>query len=341
MTFYRTHKTQIGALIRLGLILATLGYALAHPHAGILFAIAPVALGSLKTVAVLGHTTVTNTGPSVVHGDLDLSPGTSIVGFPPGVVRGTIHDTDSQAAQAQVDLTAAIADAGGRGGAVAIVGDLGGQTLTTGVYSAAAAQGLTGTLTLNGSPTDVWIFQIGTALTVAGSVVFTGGAQASNVFWNLGSSATIGVGSKMAGTILATASVTLATGASLVGRALASTGAVTMDTNNIDAPGSAGFASSCGLADGYLTIPYSSLFPVSGGTPLYTFNLVSGVLPIGLSLNPTTGLVSGTPTQLGAFMFTINATDSNGFTAPVVCSITIRSAAQAGNRGGSTECGCC
>jgi hypothetical protein len=341
MTFYRTHKTQIGALIRLGLILASLGYALAHPHAGIVFAIAPVAVGSLKTFAVLGATTVTNTGPTVVQGDLGLSPGSSVVGFPPGIVRGTKHVTDSQAAQAQVDLTAAKADAGGRGGAVPIVGDLGGQTLTTGVYSAAAAQGLTGDLTLNGSPTDVWIFQIGTALTVAGRVLFTGGAQASNVFWNLGSSATIGVGSVMAGNIMALASVTLATGASLNGRALASTGAVTMDTNNISAPGAAGFGLTCGIADGFLTIPYSSLFPVSGGTPPYTFNLVSGVLPIGLSLNPSTGLVSGTPTQLGKFTFTINATDSNGFTAPVVCSITIRSAAQAGNRGGPADCGCC
>src|SRR5579863_2080716 len=138
MTFYRTHKMQIGALIRLVLILAALGISIAYPgHAGLMFAIAPVALGSLKAVAVLGHTTVTNTGPTVVHGDLDLSPGTSIVGFPPGVVIGTIHDTDSQAAQAQVDLTAAIGDAQGRGGAVPIVGDLGGQTLTTGVYSAA------------------------------------------------------------------------------------------------------------------------------------------------------------------------------------------------------------
>jgi type VI secretion system secreted protein VgrG len=341
MTFYRTHKTQIGALIRLGLILASIGYALAHPHIGIILAIAPVALGSLKTVAVLGHSTVTNTGPTVVQGDLDLSPGTSIVGFPPGIVHGTIHDTDSTAAQAQVDLTAAIADAGGRGGAVAIVGDLGGQTLTTGVYSAAAAQGLTGVLTLNGSPTDVWIFQIGTALTVAGSVVFTGGALAKNVFWNLGSSATIGVGSIMQGTILATASVTLATGAVLHGRALASTGAVSMDTNAIDVPGAGGFGLTCGMADGYLTIPYSSSFVATGGTPPYTFNLASGVLPIGLSLNPSTGLVSGIPTQMGTFTFTINATDSNGFTSPVVCSITIHSAARAGSRGGPADCGCC
>src|ERR1700680_2396749 len=256
MTFYRTHKTQIGALIRLGLILSTLGYAIVHPPAGILFDIATVTIGALKTFAVLGHSTVTNTGPTVVQGDLGLSPGTSIVGFPPGVVKGTIHNNDSQAAQAQVDLTAAIADAGGRGGAVPIVGDLGGQVLTTGVYSAAAAQGLTGVLTLNGSPTDVWIFQIGTALTVAGSVVFTGGESAANVVWNLGGSATIGVGSVMAGTIMALASISLATGASLNGRALASTGAVTMDTNNISAPGANGFGLTCGgPSDGFLTIP--------------------------------------------------------------------------------------
>jgi hypothetical protein len=342
-TFYRTHKTQIGALIRLGLILATLGYAIAHPHAGILFAIAPVALGSLKTFAVLGHTTVTNTGPSVVQGDLGLSPGTSIVGFPPGVVRGTIHDTDAQAAQAQVDLTAAIADAGGRGGAVPIVGDMGTQTFTTGVYSAAAGQGWTGLVTISGSPTDVFIFQIGTLLTIAAgaSIAFTGGAVPANVFFNMGSSVTVGVGASVAGTFMALASVTLATGAQLQGRALASTGAVTMDTNNITVPGAAGFGLTCGgPSDGFLTIPYSHTFPATGGTPPYTFNLNAGVLPIGLSLNVTTGVVSGTPTQMGAFTFTINATDSGGFTAPISCTITIRSAAQAGNRGSSAECGC-
>jgi hypothetical protein len=344
MTFYRTHKTQIGALIRLGLILASLGYALAHPHAGILFAIAPVALGSLKTVAVLGHTTVTNTGPTVVQGDLDLSPGTSITGFPPGVVHGTIHDTDAQAAQAQVDLTAAIADAQGRAGAVAIVGDLGGQTLTTGVYSAAAGQGWTGVLTLNGSASDVFIFQIGTLLTIAvgATLVLTGGAVASNVFFVMGSAVTIGVGANIGGTYMATTSVTLSTLAQLNGRALASTGAVTMDSNNVTVPGANGFVLNCGAQDGFLGLAYSSSFKATGGTPPYTFNLNAGVLPIGLSLNTTTtGLVSGIPTQMGTFLFTINATDSSGFTSPVTCSITIRSAAQAGNRGGSTDCGCC
>jgi hypothetical protein len=128
----------------------------------------------------------------------------------------------------------------------------------------------------------------------------------------------------------------------LNGRALASTGAVSLDTNNISAPGSAGFGLTCGAGqDGYLGIPYSKLFPVTGGTPPYTFSLSAGVLPIGLSLNFSTGLVSGTPTQLGVFVFTINATDSNGFSSPVQCSITIRPAAQAGNRGGGTDCGCC
>jgi Ice-binding-like/Putative Ig domain len=305
---------------------------------------APVNLRSLVTVAVLGHTTVTNTGPSVVHGDLDLSPGTSIVGFPPGSVIGTIHDTDPTAAQAQLDLTAAIADASGRAGAITIVGDLGGQTLVAGVYSAAAAQGLTGVLTLSGSATDVWIFQIGAALTVAGSVAFIGGATAANVFWDIGSSAVIGVGSVMAGTIMALASVTLATGASLAGRALASTGAVSLDTNGITTPGSAGFGLTCGqVPNGFLTVPYAYVFPVTGGTPPYTFSIAAGVLPTGLSLNPVTGLVSGVPTVLGLYVFTINATDSVGFTSPIQCSITIRSAAQSAganvNDGGG-PCGC-
>jgi hypothetical protein len=339
MNFYKSHKAQIWALARLLFFVTVLTLAIAYPNAGFQFAILPVALGSLANVAVLGHTTVTNTGPSVVHGDLDLSPGTSITGFPPGTIIGTKHQTDSQAAQAQVDLTAAIADAGGRGGAVPIVGDLGGQTLTTGVYSAGAGQGLTGDLTLNGSPTDVFIFQIGTALTVAGRVLFTGGAQASNVFWNLGSSATIGAGSTMAGTIMALASVTLVTGASLSGRALASTGAVTLDTNNITTPGSNGFEMTCGNPpDGYLALPYSHLFPVAGGTPPYTFSIAAGVLPTGLSLNFVTGEVSGVPTVKGLFNFTINVTDSDGFSAPVSCSITIRSTAQAGNLSGD---GCC
>jgi hypothetical protein len=204
---------------------------------------APVGLGTAASYAVLAGSTVTNTGPSVVHGDLGVSPGTAAVGFGPGTVvpPGVIHAGDAPAAQAQLDLTTAYNDAAGRASNASTTGqDLGGKTLTTGVYTASTSQQLTGALTLDakGDPNAVFVFQIGSTLTTAGSssVVLINGASPCNVYWQVGSSATLDTGTAFAGTIMALTSVTLNTGATVDGRVLARNGAVTLDNNVITAP---------------------------------------------------------------------------------------------------------
>ena len=199
-----------------------------------------VDLGTADPFAVLAGSTVTNTGATTIHGSLGLWPGTAITGFPPGSVSGgTIHATDAVALQAQRDLTTAYNFAAGEACSSNLTGqDLGGLTLTPGVYCFASSAQLTGALTLNalGNSNAVFVFQIGSTLTTASSssVVFTNGGQGDSVFWQVGSSATLGTTTDFAGNILALTSITLDTGAKIgCGRALARNGAVTMDTNNV------------------------------------------------------------------------------------------------------------
>ncbi len=198
-----------------------------------------VALGSAATFAVLAGTTVTNTGATTVNGDLGLSPGrdTAVTGFPPGIVNGTIHANDPAAIQAQLDLKTAYNDAAGRTvGAITVAGDLGGQTLTPGLYISTSSLAISsGDLTLDaqGDPNAVFIFQIASTLTttVGRQVILSGGARAANVFWQVGSSATLEAGSVFKGNILALDSITVTTGAAVEGRLLARTAAVTLDSN--------------------------------------------------------------------------------------------------------------
>jgi hypothetical protein len=200
-------------------------------------AAAPVGLGTNENFAVLGATTVTNTGTSVINGDVGLSPGTSVTGFPPGVVNGDFHVTDGVAAQAQNDLTTAYNDAAGRPSTSTISADLAGRTLTTGVYTASSTMGLSGDLTLDaqGDADAVFVFQVGSGLTIgSGSrVLLQNGAQACNVYWQVGTSATIGSGANFVGNIFAEQSITMNTAATLDGRTLARNAAVTLDTNTI------------------------------------------------------------------------------------------------------------
>jgi hypothetical protein len=198
-------------------------------------------LGAAGNFAVLGASTVTNTGPTVVTGDVGLSPGTSITGFPPGIVIGTIHQTDTAAANAKADATTAFNALAAQScdfGPFAPT-DLAGQTLIPGVYcySSSVQVSAGGVLTLDGqgNANAVWVFKIGSTLTtVSGaSVVLVNGAQSCNTFWQVGSSATLGTGSTVAGTIIALASITLTTGANANGRALALNGAVTLDSNAV------------------------------------------------------------------------------------------------------------
>jgi cell division septation protein DedD len=205
-------------------------------------ATAPVGLGTAGSFAVLAGTTVTNTGPSTISGDLGVSPGTAVTGFPPGTVsNGTIHSADGVAAGAQSDLTTAYNDAAGRSPTAGVPGFIGaGQTLTPGVYKASSSLDVGGSLTLDadGDPNAVFIFQAPSTLIMdsASSIILTGDAQACNVFWQVGSSATLGTNSAFSGSILALTSISVDTGDTIAGRALARNGAVTLDDDTITAP---------------------------------------------------------------------------------------------------------
>ena len=207
---------------------------------------ATVPLGTACSFGILGGSTVTSTttAGTAVTGDIGVWPGSAISGFPPGTLTGTEHAGDAVAETAQGDLTTAYNYAAGAPGGTVLPADIGGMTLAPGVYKTTSAQpslGITGNLTLNagGDPNAIWIFQIGSTLTTAAGnsqVILSGGAQSSNVFWQVGSSATLGTNTIFAGTIMAQASITLTTGATLNGRALARTGAVTLDDNQVNVP---------------------------------------------------------------------------------------------------------
>lgn len=291
-------------------------------------------LGAAGSFAVLGATTVTNTGPSVVTGDLGLSPGSSVTGFPPGTVNGTIHIANANALNAQNATTTAYNDLAGQAPTANLTGqDLGGMTLTPGVFKFDTSAQLTGTLTLDGQglANPVFIFQIGSTLTTAGgsSVVMINSGSTCNVFWQVGSSATIGTTTSFTGNILALTSITLNTGANIVGRALARNGAVTLDTNNIGAalctvtPAPPGGSPPAGcpvigitpetLPAGAIGVFYSQQFAGNSGTAPYVFTTspTQGLLPAGLTLT-STGLLSGTPTEAVPQTFTVRVTDARG-----------------------------
>jgi hypothetical protein len=194
-------------------------------------------LGSSQSFAILANTTVTNTGATIVKGDLGVSPGTAVTGFPTGILsEGTMHSNDAAAMSAQVDANAAYLALQGAGcGSNLSMFTLGTgvATLHPGVYCFAASAQLTGTLTLDGP--GVYVFQMGTTLTTASdsSVVLTNGATAENVFWQVGSSATLGANTSFTGSIFAHDSDTVTAGSSVAGRVFALNGAVTLDTNTI------------------------------------------------------------------------------------------------------------
>ena len=198
-------------------------------------------LGSAQSFAVLGGSTVTNTGPTIINGDLGLWPGSAMTGFPPGIVIGTIHANNDVAQQAQNDVTAAYNMLAGMTVTQNLTGtNLGGLTLTPGVYFFSSSAFLTGTLTLDaqGDPNALFVFQTGSTLITASnsSVLTINGDNGYCVYWQVGSSATLGTDTAFQGSILALTSITLNTRASIFGgRALARTGAVTLDSNTITA----------------------------------------------------------------------------------------------------------
>jgi hypothetical protein len=292
----KLHKNLSGKILRarvlfgltaaLALLIALQG--IFNPQLTAFAATAPT-LGTAGNFAVLAGSAVTNTGPSVINGgSLGVSPGSAVTGFPPGIVTapGTIHTADAVAANAQSAVTMAYNDLAGQPCTADLTGqDLGGMNLTSGVYCFpnTSAQ-LTGALVLNaaGNPNAVFIFKIGSTLTTASasSVVATGNLNPCNVFWQVGSSATLGSGTSFAGNILALTSITLVTNASIVGRALARNGAVTLDTNNISS-----------LACATSTTPTTTPTPTAATTttaPVSTSQIQGWVLVDG---KPGVGLV--------------------------------------------------
>jgi hypothetical protein len=197
-----------------------------------------VLLGTAADFSVLAGSGITNTGPTTIYGDVGTFPTPSETGFDTVTIIGTNHAGDAVTQGAKIDLVTAYNDAAGRTPVTTIGTELGGTTQVPGVYNSAAGTfGITGTLTLDGQgdPNAVFIFQMeSTLITASASVVLlTNGAHACNVFWQVGSSATIGTYSSFVGTILALTSITVTTGATVDGRVLARNGAVTLDSNTI------------------------------------------------------------------------------------------------------------
>lgn len=203
-------------------------------------AVGTISLGGASTLAVLAGTEVTSTGATTITGDMALSPGSSIGGFPPGILNGEQHINNNISDQAKLDLTAAYNDAAGRTSVdiVTLSGNIGGLTLTPGLYKSTSSIAISsGDLTFDaqGKADAIFIIQIASTLTTTSDrkVILSGGALASNIFWQVGSSATFGTTSVFKGTIMAMESITFNTGATLDGKALARTGAITMEGNTI------------------------------------------------------------------------------------------------------------
>ncbi|HSL38355.1 MAG TPA: ice-binding family protein [Arthrobacter sp.] len=275
------------------LALALVGQSPAHA------ADAPVGLGTAAGYSVLGGTTVTNTGPTTLAGDLGVNPGSAITGFKPGLVAGAIHAADAQALQAQSDLATAYDDAAGRAMTASVAGDLVGKTLTPGVYKSSGPLSVSGALTLNGqgNPNSVFIFQVASTLTTAtaSSIVLTNSAQACNIYWQVGSSATLGTASTFNGNILALTSITATTGTTVQGRALARNGQVALDTNVFTMPGCATASPSASATPTASPVPSAAATAASAPTPSASPAPAAGAMNAG----PGTGTDAGTGTRTG------------------------------------------
>jgi hypothetical protein len=238
-----------------------------------------VPLGTARQFAVLAGAGITNTGTTTITGDIGTYPITSITGSQTIVLNGANHAGDAVTQQAKQDLITAYDNAAGQGPTNPIAGgNLGGRTLTSGVYTSASSLGLTGTLTLNGegNPNAVFIFQAGSTLTTASAsrINLINGAQSCKVFWQIGSSATLGTFSQFRGTILALSSITATTGVTVRGRLLARNGSVTLDANTITRP-------TCAAAGGTPTPT-----PTPGGSPSPQATPTPTTTPTPSVLNP-------------------------------------------------------
>ncbi|MDO8553045.1 MAG: Ig-like domain-containing protein, partial [bacterium] len=263
----------------------------------------PVALRSADTFAVLAGSTVTSTGATIITGDLGVSSGTAVSGFPPGTVNGTMYrGVGSAAGQAQLDLTTAYNDAAGRStGPVSVAGNLGGQTLAPGLYKSTSSLEISsGDLTLDaqGNADAVFIFQMASTLTTTSGrqVILSGGAKAANIYWQVGSSATLGTTSVFKGNILADQSITLNTGATLDGRALTRIGAVTLDSNTINRPAlvdtTSPTVSSTIPANAATGVAINSSIAVTFSKPLNPLTVTTATITLKQGITPVSGTVT-------------------------------------------------
>jgi hypothetical protein len=290
----------------------------------------PVPLGSASTYAALSGAGITNTGPSKITGDIGAGPGSSITGFPPGTYSGTENVANTASAGAEANLTTAFNNASGRSNcAVAVAGNIGGQTLTPGLYKSTSTLAISsGDLTLSGN--GVFIFQAASSLTVTSgrSVILTNGSQAGSIFWVLGSSAALGTTVTMKGTIMAYASVTMDTGTSLDGRALARTGDVTLANTTIVVPNATASSADYAVTFTEHSLPSGTSWSVtlngvleSSVTPTIGFSVANGTYAYsvgtttGYTANPSSGAITVNGAAIGQ---TIAFTTSVGGDFPVM-----------------------
>ena len=270
-------------------------------------------LSTAGSFGVLAGSTVTNTGSTVISGDVGVSPGSAVTGFPPGTLTGTIHTADATAQQAQGALAAAYSNAAGQACDFNLTDqDLGGMTLTPAVYCFNSSAQLTGMLTLDGQgdPNAVFIFKIGSTLTTASGASITpiNGCNQGNIFWQVGSSATLGSGTAFAGNILALESITLNDGASVVGRLLARNGAVTLIGNSIS---NQGWSAATATPTATVEIPTETSTPTE--TPTSTVEIPTATSTLTATVEIPTATSTVGPTATGTL--TATATSTVGPTA--------------------------
>ena len=350
----------IGPNVRRSLLLIGVVAALALPASPAAAQQAPIGLGTADNFAVLGGQGVTNTGPTTVNGDLGTWPNPAVTGA--GLtVNGTIHAADAVAQQAQADTTTAYNDAAGRTPVTSVATELGGQSLTAGVYNSSAGTfEITGTLTLNaqGNPNAVFVFQAASTLITASNsnVNLINGATACNVFWQVGSSATLGTNSTFRGTILALASITVTTGVTIDGRALARNGSVTLDTDTITratctTPETTGTTVSSSASPSESGAPVTLTAIVTapeGGTPVGSATFLDNGTPIGIAVLDSEGEATLTTSSLtaGNHEITVVYTGAPGFeasTSPAIVQVvnqpTSTATTAAGGGGAGTGTG--